>query len=106
VEFLTGLLFKDPQGKFKTIALQLAKGGILTRYGREDERRADDMAYYLLGRAGFPTSGLLRFLKRLQSLERGGIPVPFLSSHPPTPERIARLESLERGQAPPPIYSW
>ena len=101
VEYLTGLLFKPnqaTQNKFKTMALQLAQGGILNRYGREDERQADETGFYILQKAGYQTDGLLRFLRRLQSLERGGNTMAFLSSHPPTPERIARLEALERSK--------
>lgn len=100
VQYLTQLLFQESQvqGQFKQMALQLAQGGFLTRYGREDERIADEMAYFILRRVGsYRTDGLLRFLRKLQSLDRGASPLPFLSSHPPTPERIARLEALERG---------
>ena len=97
VDYLTRLLFRDPQGKFKTISLQLAKGSILLKYGREDEREADELAFSFLRQAGFPTSGLLRFLRKLQTMQRGGVSIPFLSTHPPTPERISRLEALEQG---------
>ena len=105
VQSLTQLLFQETQaqGQFRQMALQLAQGGFLTRYGREDERIADEMAYSILRRAGgYRTDGLLRFLKKLQSLDQGATPLAFLSSHPPTPERIARLEALERGGAYPP----
>lgn len=107
VEYLSGLLFKDPQGKFRTLALQLATQGALTRYSREDERQADELGYTFLRRAGFRTDGLLRFLRRLLSIQGRGTPLPFLSTHPPTPERIARLEQLESGRvqvAPRPAY--
>ena len=95
VGYLSSLLFKDPQGKFRTLALQLATQGVLTRYSREDERQADELGYTFLRRAGFRTDGLLRFLRKLLALQRGREPLPFLSTHPPTPERISRLEQLE-----------
>ncbi|MBI1978096.1 MAG: M48 family metalloprotease [Candidatus Omnitrophica bacterium] len=98
IEYLTNLLFKGTQGQVKTLALTLAKGGILSRYSRVDEYRADEVGYILARKAGYDTSGLLRFLRKIQNLERGGVSIPFLNSHPPTPDRIARLESLGRTQ--------
>jgi len=98
VQYLTQLIFKkDPEGKVKRLALDLAKGGLLSRYGRPDEFEADEAGFAILRRTGYPTRGLLTFLAKIQKLS-GGAPIPFLSSHPPTPERIARLEALERGQ--------
>ena len=106
VEYLTSLLFKpsQSQGQFRTLALQIAKGGVLNRYSREDELRADEMGYTTLRRSGMRTDGLLRFLRKLQNLSQGrGASIPFLSTHPPTPERIARLEALEKyGYVPEP----
>ena len=96
VDYLTKLVFKDPQGKFKTIALDLAKGGILNKYGRQDEYEADQVGYVLVKKVGYPTSGLLKFLNKIMALEQQGVSIPFLASHPPTPDRIARLESFER----------
>jgi predicted Zn-dependent protease len=97
VQSLATLLFKGERQAFYNMAFSLARGGLLSRYGREDERRADEAAFFLLRRAGFPTGGLLRFLRHLQSLQQGGTLAPFLSSHPPTAERAARLEELEKG---------
>lgn len=110
-QYLTGLLFGEKHGQFKSIALQIAQGGILSRYGRQDEREADDTAYYLMQQAGMKTNGLLSFLKKLLSLQGTSTsPLDFLSSHPPTPERIAWLEALERSRqvtyAPRPQYAY
>lgn len=96
VEYLAKLVFKgDTEGTFKTLALGLAKGGILSKYSRQDEYEADEAGYFLLKKAGYDTRGLVRFLKKIMNLERGGSSLPFLSSHPPTPDRIARLESFQ-----------
>lgn len=110
-ERLASLIFKDTQGQLKTLALQLAGGGILTRYGRQDEYEADEIGYLILKRSGYKTDGLLRFLRKLQGLQTTSrSPLDFLSTHPPTPDRIARLEAMEKGQivssqsAPQPIY--
>jgi predicted Zn-dependent protease len=96
IDTLGRLLLKDPQSRFRTVALELAKGGFLARYGREDEYRADEISHLLVKKAGYPTDGLLRFLERLQSRQQGGFSIPFFRSHPPTPDRIARLKSFEQ----------
>lgn len=100
VQQLAQLIFKAPEGKFRSLALDIAKGGILSKYGRQDEYAADETGFVLVRKAGYSSRGLLTFLGKIQKLEGGGAPVPFLSSHPPTPDRIARLESLERGTLP------
>ena len=99
MDYLAKLLFKtgDTDGKLKTLALELAKGGILSKYSRVDEYEADEIGYILVKKTGYSTSGLLRFLRKIMNLEaQSGRSIPFLSSHPPTPDRIARLESFER----------
>ncbi|MCM8774982.1 MAG: M48 family metallopeptidase, partial [Candidatus Omnitrophica bacterium] len=98
VSTLTGLIFRNDPGQIKKIALQLGTGGLLTKYGREDEREADDISYYLLKRAGYQPDGLLRFLRKIEKYQAGGELFPFLSSHPATQERIARLADQIRTQ--------
>lgn len=98
IERLSGLIFKGNDKKqIQNIAFQLAGGGLLSRYSREDELEADFISFELMRRAGMPTNGLRRFLIKLNGLQRSGVSVPFMSSHPPTPERIHRLEMFERG---------
>lgn len=97
LQFISTLLTRQnaASANFKMIALQLAGGSLLTKYGRDDEREADQLSYYLLRRTGRPTDGLLTFLEKLQKLEAGSQQLPtFLRSHPPTDERIQRLENL------------
>jgi len=98
-DYLSQLVLKNQQGSFKAVALSLAKGGALSRYGRQDEREADEIGLYILKRAGYPPDSLRRFLTRLSSLAGRGQSIPLFASHPPTAERIARLEELERGAA-------
>lgn len=100
IERLSNLIFKGNQQKqFRDIALGIAGGSLLLRYSREDELEADEISYHVMRRAGMPTNGLLRFLIKLNRLQGSGFQIPFMSSHPPTPERIHRLEMLERGNA-------
>lgn len=97
-DYLTKLLFKENTSQLKQISVQMAKQTLLLKYGRGEEFKADEIGYQLLKKAGYKTDGLARFFKTLQSLEQKGASLPFLSTHPPTPERIARLEALDRGQ--------
>lgn len=96
VEFLSQMLFRNQEpGRVKQIGAQLVKGSLLTKYGRDDEREADEISYFLLKRAGIPTEGLVNFLIKLNQLQaRSAQPPAFLNSHPPTPERIQRLQTL------------
>lgn len=97
MEQLAGMIFKGEKQKLGQIALGLAGGGILNSYGRQDEREADDIGYYLLRRAGYSENGLLQFLQKLEKLAGPGSS-SFMSSHPPTTERIERLQRLSGTQ--------
>ncbi len=102
VDALTQLLFRGNQNQLQAVAVQIAQGGILNYYGRQEEFEADEAGFYILQRSGMRTDGLRTFFTRLQSLERqGGSRFAFLSTHPPTPERIARLQQLESGVRKP-----
>ncbi len=63
-------------------------------YSRGDEYQADKLAVRYVRRAGYNPYGIVTFFQKLQkeaeSNERAK-PVPFLSSHPPTPERIQKV---------------
>jgi len=71
ISFLTNLLLnRDGQaGQFKTMALQIAQGGILNKYGRDDEREADEISYYLLKRAEFLAMDCCPFFQNCSSLK-------------------------------------
>lgn len=102
VGYLSKLVLPQNKSAVKQIALNLAQNGILTRYGREDEYTADELGYYILKKSGYRTDGLRIFLQKLASLEQGsGTPLAFLSTHPPTPDRISRLKALEIGALAP-----
>jgi len=104
--YLTDLLLKGQKTEIKNLSFQLAQGSVLTRYSRQDEREADEIALILLERARMNPDGLIRFLKKLQALQRSSPALPFLSTHPPTAERIARLEALRaRSETSPALGS-
>lgn len=96
IQALTGLLLQDDATKWQELTLKVLQGGVLTKYGRDDEREADDIGYYLARRAGYSSHGLLDFLTKLLRIEPSSGGFPFFQSHPPTAERIERLVRLSQ----------
>ncbi|GBD33615.1 Beta-barrel assembly-enhancing protease [bacterium HR33] len=68
------------------------------RYRRADEASADRAGVLMLQKAGIDPNGMLVFFRRLAQQERG-LPewVGYLSTHPPTRDRIRKLEALIAG---------
>jgi predicted Zn-dependent protease len=66
-------------------------------FSRDAEREADRVGFQIMNSAGFDTSGMVAFFKRLQAATRlySEIP-PWLSSHPMTEERIVDMEARVR----------
>lgn len=96
LDFLAGLVLKGNESQLRSVTGKILQGQILNKYGRDDEREADDIGYYLLRRAGYSGNELLEFFRKLEKLTEGSSVPGFLSTHPPTAERIARLESLAK----------
>ena len=80
----------------KQLALKIAGTGALNFYSRSDETESDRIGFDLLKRSGYKTDGLTRFLQKLITLQNGKQTPAFLSSHPPTPDRVAALEALRQ----------
>lgn len=66
-------------------------------FSRDAEREADRVGFQTMRAAGYDTSGMVAFFKRLQSTTRiyGEAPA-WLSSHPLTGERIADIQARIR----------
>jgi predicted Zn-dependent protease len=66
-------------------------------FSRDAEREADRVGFQIMRAAGYDTSGMVSFFKRLQSSTRlyGELPA-YLSSHPLTAERIADIQARVR----------
>lgn len=63
-------------------------------FTRDAEREADRVGFQIMGAAGFDTSGMVEFFKRLQTATRAYGELPSnLSSHPLTGERIADIQA-------------
>jgi predicted Zn-dependent protease len=73
-------------------------------FSRDAEREADRVGFQTMRAAGYDTSGMVGFFKRLQSTTRvyGEAPA-WLSSHPLTGERIADIQARIRDN-PKPIH--
>jgi predicted Zn-dependent protease len=66
-------------------------------FSRDFEREADRVGFQTMRNAGFDTSGMVAFFRRLQSSTRVyGEGPAWLSSHPLTGERIADIEARIR----------
>jgi predicted Zn-dependent protease len=83
---------KEQIRKIGGIALNLAQLG----YSRENEYEADRFAVTFMTQAGFQKRDLANFFRRLEAKSGGSGPdfLQFLSTHPPTSERIKRIESM------------
>ncbi len=66
----------------------------MLHFSRRDEAEADLLGFYEMLRAGWDPHGFLKLFDQFDSLEKssGGTPIPFLSDHPPTPERLAAIQ--------------
>lgn len=74
-------------------------GGTVTnlfamRYSRDMEREADALGTRLIAANGYAADGLRDLLVTLKEQEKGGEPPAWLSSHPPTGDRIRYVEEL------------
>jgi beta-barrel assembly-enhancing protease len=66
-------------------------------FSRDAEREADRVGFQIMNSAGFDTSGMVAFFKRLQNATRlYPDPPPWLSSHPMTEERIVDIQARVR----------
>ena len=96
VSVLTGLVTGDVAGGI--LVTGLGKWMLNTGYSRVAEREADGYALERLNAAGIDSGGLEAFLARLLTRqEKGGASLPrFLSTHPPTADRLATVRGAAR----------
>ena len=85
-------LGKNP-GTAAQIATQLVGGGAMLAHGRSEETEADEYGARYSTAARYDPRGLITFFQKLQAKE-GNTPGVFkwLSTHPPSGERIQHLE--------------
>lgn len=90
---LASAVVKDED--LKTI-VQVGGGAYLffatLKFSRDNEREADYLAIQMLYDGSYDPMGLKIFFQKLLDMKRGGIELPFLSTHPTTEERIMNIE--------------
>jgi predicted Zn-dependent protease len=103
---LAALVGKAGGGSDAAIGVVMGGQGLAIQrqlnFSRDAEREADRVGFQTMRAAGYDTSGMVSFFKRLQGTTRlyGEAPA-WLSSHPLTGERIADIQNRIR-EAPKP----
>ncbi len=62
------------------------------KFSRDNEREADYIAIHMLYDSSYNPIGMKTFFQKLLEMKKGGIELPFLSTHPTTEERIMNIE--------------
>lgn len=94
---IAGLLFGDASGSSLAVSIPATLLG--SGFSRGHEREADAYAFDLLRRHGQSPMAFAAMMRRLsaqvpEALEKG--PMGYLSTHPPSPERIAAAEQAAK----------
>ncbi len=92
VQVLMSMALGEDPAQLAELAGQLAGAGAMARFGRDDERQADDYGVKYTAGAGYDPRGLIDLFAKMDSGERAGSFAKLLASHPATDERIARIE--------------
>lgn len=98
VLLVVGLFFGDATGS--SLAVSVPAVLLSSGYSRGHEREADAWALELLARRGIDPAAFSRIMRRLSAQIPAGMeegPMGWLSTHPPTPERIEAGERAARG---------
>jgi Zn-dependent protease with chaperone function len=97
---LAGLVFGDASGS--ALAVSIPATLLSNGFSRNHEREADAYAFGLLERRGVSPRSFAAIMRRLSEAHggEGGELVAYLSTHPPTPERIAAAEAAAGARGP------
>ena len=75
------------------IASSTLLDSVTAKFSRDDERQSDYMGVIWAIESNYDPYGAVELHRKMAELGRGH-PLPFLSTHPSSPERIENLESL------------
>jgi len=89
-------------GDSRSLYSQLMSSGALLAglsYDRDMESEADREGVLLLKQVGYPQTGMIKFFKKLQQLQgTTEKQLKYLSTHPPSEDRIAALNKMLEGR--------
>ncbi|MGH8078514.1 MAG: M48 family metallopeptidase [Lysobacter sp.] len=102
VFLLAGMLLGDVSGS--SLAVSIPAVLLSNGFSRGHEREADEYAFALLQRRGRSSQAFADIMRRLSKGVPAGMeegPIGYLSTHPPSPKRIAAAEeAASRARAP------
>lgn len=87
-------------GQLASTVFGLGAQGVLLKYSREQETEADGIGLRFAAGAGYDPRAAAAFWRKMQAKSGGKETFKWLSTHPPTGERIAQLEQLAPGLVP------
>lgn len=97
VGYKLGLALFDGQGVLTPAGRQLADIafglGVGLPYSRKQESEADLIGLNLMARAGYNPRAALSLWQKMRQAEDGARPPAFLSTHPPTEQRLRDIEA-------------
>jgi predicted Zn-dependent protease len=79
----------------------MAEDLLSLHYSRDDEYEADRRGLSYAYKAGFDPRGMIRFFKKLQTMEKSGGTPEILRTHPVTTARIDRAQKIIETQSYP-----
>lgn len=84
---------------YEQILAQIAAGGAIAKFSRDDEREADQLGVRYMASAGYHPEGMISMFEELlrQREQRPGSVSQFFSTHPLTEERIAAVREQIQG---------
>jgi metalloendopeptidase OMA1, mitochondrial len=87
-------------GQLAATAFGLGAQGVLLKYSRDQETEADVIGLRFAAGAGYDPRAAAAFWRKMQAKSGGKETFKWLSTHPPSSERIARLEEIAPGLMP------
>lgn len=91
LEMVAGMALGQQPNQIAALTAALAGKGTMLAYGREMERESDAYGVKYASAAGYDPDALATFFEMLQS--KGDVPelLAFLSTHPPSAERVRNI---------------
>ncbi len=66
--------------------------GVILPYSRTQEYEADHIGLILMAKGGYDPEAALGFWRKMMELDKGKAPPAWLSTHPPSPERLDEIQ--------------